>query len=112
MKIKNDVNDCAFEIIYKKLDIITYVRNILLFDIINKTILNDDKKDLINFLCRPVISANNNQKDEFDDFYKRYKEDNFDKFTKEFHLFFSKPEKSQKEKNLILVLEKHLENFL
>ena len=112
MKIKTDVNDCAYEIIYKKLDIITYVRNMLLFDIINKTILNDDKKDIINFFCRPVISTNNSQKNEFDDYYKRYKENNFDKFLKDFHILLSKPDKAHKENNLILVLEKHIEDFL
>ena len=47
MIIKSSVNENANKIIYKKLDIITYVRNMILFDIINRTILSDDKKDIL-----------------------------------------------------------------
>ena len=44
MKIKNNINEKANKIINNKLDIILYIRNLILFDIINRTILNDDKK--------------------------------------------------------------------
>ena len=112
MIIKSSVNENANKIIYKKLDIITYVRNMILFDIINRTILSNDKKDIINFLCRPIVSGNKSQKNEFEDFYKHYKEDDFDKFEKYVRRLVSKPDKTNKEKNLVLILNEHIEEFI
>ena len=40
MKIKNDSNEKANSIIFKKMDIITYIRNMLLLDLINQTTLD------------------------------------------------------------------------
>ena len=112
MKIKGSVNENANEIIYKKLDIITYVRNMILFDIINRTILSDDKKDIINFLCRPIVSANKSQKNDFEEFYKHYKENDFDKFENYIKKLVDKPNKANKEQNLVVILNKHLEEFI
>ena len=60
MNIKNDVNENANEIIN-----ITYVRNMILFDIMNQTIIDNERNDIINFLCRPIISSHQNQTEEF-----------------------------------------------
>ena len=81
MKIKNILNENANEILYKKLDIITYVRNMILFDIINEIILANEQKEIINFLCRPIISVKKNTVNEFNEFYRYYKEKNFEIFV-------------------------------
>ena len=73
MIIKSDVNEKANNILFKKMDINTYVRNMILFDMLNQLILDDSKKTIINFLCRPVISLDNNNKNEFNEFYRNYK---------------------------------------
>ena len=112
MKIKNIVYENANKIINKKLDIIAYVRNMILFDIINRTILSDDKKDIINFLCRPIMSINTSKKSEFDDFYRHYKENNYDKFSKDLESLLNKPDKANKEKRLIYLLKEHLKDFV
>ena len=112
MKIKGSVNENANEIIYKKLDIITYVRNMILFDIINRTILSEDKKDIINFLCRPIVSCNKSQKNDFEEFYKHYKENDFDKFENYIRKLLDKPNKANKEQNLVVILNEHLEEFV
>ena len=112
MKIKGSVNENANEIIYKKLDIITYVRNMILFDIINRTILSEDKKDIINFLCRPIISCNKSQKNDFEEFYQHYKENDFVKFENYIRKLVDKPNKANKEQNLVVILNKHLEEFI
>ena len=53
---------------------ITYVRNMILFDIMNQTIIDNKRNDVINFICRPIISPEQNQTEEFDQYYKNYKE--------------------------------------
>ena len=112
MKIKNDINENANKIIYKKLDIITYIRNMILFDIINKTILDNNKKDIINFLCRPIISINKNKKNEFDDFYKIYEDNDFNKFSNNIKELLRKDYKKNKENRLINISKEYLEEFL
>ena len=47
MTVKSDVNEKANNIIFKKMDIITYVRTMILFDLLNQIILNDSKKLLL-----------------------------------------------------------------
>ena len=112
MTIKNIVNENANKIIYNKLNIITYIRNMILFDIINRTILDDNKKEIINFLCRPIISVNGNEKQEFHKFYKKYKERDFEKFINNLEGLLNKPEKSNKENKLISTSNKHLKAFV
>ena len=112
MTIKNIVNENANKIIYNKLDIITYIRNMILFDIINRTIVDNNKKEIINFLCRPIISVNGNEKQEFHKFYRKYKERDFEKFINNLEDLLNKPEKSHKENKLISISNRHLKGFV
>ena len=111
IKIKKIVNENANEIINQKLDIITYIRNMILFDIINRTILDDDRKEIINFLCRPIITVNNNEKNEFDIFYKNYKKQNFEKLSNNIKGLLQNPEKLEKEQKLLYFCKEHLKKF-
>ena len=56
LKLKNKLNNKAIEFLYSKLDIIVYIRNMILFDIINNTILDEHKIHIINLLSRPLLS--------------------------------------------------------
>ena len=40
----------AREILSEKLDVVLYIRNSLLLDIMNKTMIGDEKADIIKFL--------------------------------------------------------------
>ena len=111
IKIKKIVNENANEIINQKLDIITYIRNMILFDIINRTILDDDRKEIINFLCRPIITVNNNEKNEFDIFYKNYKKQNFEKLSNNIKGLLQNPEKLEKEQKLLYFCKEHRKKF-
>lgn len=75
-------------------------------------ILDNDTKSIINFLCRPIISINNNNKSEFSEFYQSYKESDFDKFSQEIIQLIEKPKKKMREKKLILLSKRHLKEFL
>ena len=108
MIIKNQANEKANNILFQKMDIITYVRNMILFDLVNQITLDDNKKTIINFLCRPVISLNNEQKIELDEFYKKYKERDFKKFSIKIQDLAQKQNKDEKENKLISASNAHL----
>ena len=112
MAIKNNMNENANEIINKKLDIITYVRNMILFDIMNSTIIDNERNDIINFICRPIISSDKNQSYEFCQYYKSYKEEDFEKFKNNITELMKKPQKEDKENKLISISKTHLEAFI
>jgi len=113
MKIKNEVNEKANELLFKKMDIITHVRNQLLFDVINQIIIDDNKKPLINFLGRPAINLDKNKKTKgpFDEFYKNYSEKDFNKYFDMVKEITQKQEKNENETKLISMSQKHLRAF-
>ena len=110
-KIKKNINEKITDFLNNNLDIVSYVRRQILFDIINKTILDDKIKSIINFLCRPVISKNHDMKKDFSDFYRMYEEKDFTKFSKELLELIQKPKKSFMEKKLIMLSNNHLKYF-
>ena len=110
--VKNKLNEKATKFLNKKLDIITYIRNMILFDIINSTILNNDRNDIINLICRPVISITKNKKNELNGFYKSYKENDFELFTNNIQELLEKPKLSDREDKLISISKEHLKKFL
>ena len=61
LRVKNDLNEKAVNILNNKLDIVLYIRNMILFDILNETLLDESKKSIINFLCRPILSINKDE---------------------------------------------------
>ena len=112
MKIKNDINEKANNIIFQKMDIITYIRNMLLLDLINQTTLDNNKKEIINFLYRPIISVDKKVKNEFNEIYDNYNEKNFNKYYDDIQDLVNKPQKNDKEKELIYISNEHLKSFL
>ena len=84
----------------------------ILFDIITKTILDDDRNNIINLLCHPVISLKNNQKKEFNKFYNNYKEQDFNKFANDINELLKKPKKEGRENKLISLVKGELKKFL
>ena len=112
LSLKKNINDKANKILYQKLDISLYLRNMLLFDIINQTILEDNIKHIINFVSRPVLSLNKNENDESESFYKNYTNTEFDKFSKEIYEFAKKSDKKPIEKRLLNISNKHLKDFI
>ena len=110
-------------ILDSKLDIFLYIRNMLLFDSINKIYL--ENKNIINFLSRPIIYLNKSEEkgeeiEEVEDeqskkerivekeFYEySYKMDSKD-LINEMKNLCKKPNKSDNEKDIILFLKKKL----
>ena len=70
-------------------------------------------KSITNFLCRPIISINDNkEKNELSEFYLQYKENDFYKFSEEINNLIQKPKKKIKEKKLIFLSNKHLKDLI
>ena len=111
--IKYNINKKAVNIINNSLDIVAFVQNVMLFNIINETILDDHVKSIVNFLSRPIISINkDNDKNDFEKFYRSYKESDFNKFSDDLSKLLQKPKKEIRERKLISLANKHLKNFL
>ena len=112
MSIKSEANERANNILFKKMDVITYVRNMILLDINNQLTLDPSRKTIMNFVCRPVISISKNNKNDFDEFYKTYKEKDFKKFSDEIQEMAQKNNKSGKDTKLVAVTNDHLRDFI
>ena len=112
LKLKNESNNKANELLYYKLDIHLYLRNMFLFDIINQTIIDGKKKDIINFLSRPLISIHKKEKEEDEIFYKDYEESEFDKVYEGIVELVQKSEKEKKEEKLIRLANQNFKEFL
>ena len=112
LKLKYSFYNKGIDFLYQKLDIILYVRNVILFDIINKIIIDGNKKQIINLLSRPILSIDNKEKNELDIFYKDYKENEFEKYYDDMIYLLNKPDKENREKNLIELSNKKLKDLL
>ena len=111
LKVKYNLNQKANSILFSKLDIVLYVRNMILLDIMNKTFLGTGIKDVINFLSRPIISLKGKEKNELQIFYHNYKPSDFDKFYNEIGELAQKSDKRNEEKLLISLTNQHLKSL-
>ena len=112
LQIKYNLNEKANSILSSKLDIVLYVRNMILFDIINETLLSVGYKDIMNFLSRPIISLKGKEENVFSIFYHGYKSSDFDKFYNGINDLSQKMNKAREEKELLALTDKHLKSLL
>ena len=112
LKLKHQLNEKANELLYYKLDIHAYLRNMFLFDIINQTIIDGKKKNIINFLSRPLISVHKKEKIEEEIFYQDYEESEFDKLYEGIVELAQKDDKEKREEKLMNLVNKSLKDFI
>jgi hypothetical protein len=112
LKLKNSANEKAREILFKQMDINTYVRNMILFNIMNQTIIDGRQKVILNFLSRPLISVEQKNKNTFDEFYKDYKEKDFNKYYDQIQELVQKQKKEEREEKLISISNERLKAFV
>ena len=98
--------------VFKKLDLVLYVRNMILLDIMNEFMLDDNKKNIVNLLCRPVISLNKDEKYKTLQFYKNYKKSDFDRLYDSVNEILQKQKKGMDEKKLISFSNEELKDLL
>ena len=83
----------------------------ILFDLINNTMLDEHKIHIINFLSRPLLSLNineNNEKKDSNIFFKIYNEGDFDKFYNGYIELVKKQNKENREIKLVSITEQKL----
>ena len=108
LSLKNNINEKANKLLFHKLDITLYVRNMMLIDIINNTLLEDSMKNIINFINRPILSLNKNKDNEFESFCQTYTDNDFNKLSDEMYEFAQKSDKKIIEKIMLNISKKKL----
>ena len=112
LTLKSNIYNKAQNYIYSKLDIISYIRNMFFIDLINENLIDENKKDIINFLCRPILSFNKREEFKLPEIYQNFNDFDFDKFYEEINELNQKQNKEENEKKLILLINKRLKNFI
>ena len=112
MKIKNGANEKAREVLFKQMDINSYVRNMILFNIMNQTMIDERQKVILNFLSRPLISIDQKNRNAFDEFYKNYKEKDFNRYYDQIQELAQKQKKEEREEKLISISNERLKAFV
>jgi hypothetical protein len=109
---KNNINEKANSIIFNKLDLVSYVRNMILLDIIYDSMLEGKKKDVINFLSRPVISLNINDKFRPTQFYRRFRSSDFARFSDSLNDMVQTSKGEMVDKKLIDYINRQLKDII
>ena len=110
MKIKNKANEKANEIIFNKLDVIYYVRNMILSDIIYQTILDNEFKPIMKTLSRPIININSKKGNDSYDY--DYSKKDFNEFCEHISELYKQENKEDKELKLISISNRYLRSFI
>ena len=114
LRFKKNINLKANELLYNKIDIVLFARNMIEFDIINKCFLENNKKRIIKFLSRPIVSINKEEESKIDenhkDFYD-YKID-FDKLNNDILKMAYNPKIRKNERKLIFLSNKQLKELI
>ena len=112
LNIKNNAINKAKKILFKKLDVIKYIRNMILFERINQTNINDNEKILMNFFSRPIVSVyTKEEKNEFEQFYENYEDKDFDNYYEQIIELANKSKKEEKDIKLLSISNEHLNAF-
>ena len=106
LKKKKNITLKANTLLHNKLDIFLYIKNQFLIDYMKLTLLDansENKKSLIDFLSRPIISLEKEEK-ETNKIHKNFSEEDFDKFYNEIMEMLKSPKTIKNEKCIIISL--------
>ena len=98
------------DIINAKLDIIYYLKNILLLDIIKK-ISMEEKQEMLNFLCVPFISSNKKENMSYYDYHKNFSDEDLDSLSDEIESIDGNEQIKEEEKKLISLINHRLKRY-
>ena len=114
LRIKKNTTEKANNILYNKLDIVLFMRNMILLDIMSKLLVDtsDNKNGIIKFLSKPVISVAKKEQKELDELSITYDETDFDNFYYEISELVQKAEKRETEKKLLSLSNQQLKELV
>ena len=110
MKLKKDLNSKVNNILYNKLDIISYIKNMTLLDIMSQTLNDPNIKDILKFLSMPIVSVNKNES--INKKNNRYTDADFDTFYNQISELVKKTKKLKYEKKLISLSYQQLKELI
>ena len=64
LKKKKEIYDKSTEILFTKMDIIEYLKNMQILNVLNKLILSKEERNILKFLSKPSINVNEDENDE------------------------------------------------
>ena len=112
MKRKKNINSKASDILYNKFDVVSYIKNMALLDIMNQILLDKKTKGIVKFLSTPIISLNKKESIDKIELYSDYSEANFDRFDYEISESIKNSKKLKYSKKLISLSYQHLKEML
>ena len=111
LTVKNNAVNKAKKILFKHLDVITYIRNNILNNRINQILLDEKEKILMNFFSRPIISIDSEENNEFEKLYDNYEDKDFDEYYEQIVEIENKSTKEEKDKKLLSISNEQLKSF-
>ena len=113
LRLKNSITEKANNILYNKLDIVLFMRNMILLDIMSKLLVNNNSKNgIIKFLSRPIVSEDKIEESKLNESTKIYRENDFDNFYYEIWELVKKAEKKETEKQLLSLSNMQLKELV
>ena len=105
LKKKKEIYDKSTEILFTKMDIIEYLKNMQTLNVLNKLILSKEERNILKFLAKPSINVNEENDDEnnkFDSiFTSNLNENEIKEFWKNYEDLKNKSNKNEVESRLI-----------
>ena len=112
LALRSSLNVKSVDILYKELDIALHVRNMILLDIMNRIILEDQKRDISKFISRPLLSLYNDDEKYFNDLNINFCEQDFNNFYDNATEIIQRPQKTKIETKLVSIFHEKLNNLL
>ena len=112
LKAKKNLTEKANNILNTKLDITLYIKNAILIDILNQSLINDNMKSMTKFISRPIISLNKSGERDLSQFYKNYELTDFDNLYEDISEMSKKPKLTQAEQKIISLVYKELNEMV
>ena len=108
---KRDLKMKADEILNEKIDIILYIKNMILFEIMKQRMLNHNVYEIVKFVIRPVVSLYKKEEFNYKEIYKKYCEKDFNNLFNETSKLVRKSKRINKEIKLIPLTNQKLKEL-
>ena len=112
LRTKKNLTDKANAILNTKLDISLYVKNTILLDLMNQTMIEENIRGITKLISNPMISANKYTKREMDNFYKIYSEADFNLLSEEISEMALNPRINKSHQKVISLANKKLKEMV
>ena len=111
LKSKKNLKKKANILLYNQLDIFLFIKNMILIDIMNQTLLSGNKEAIMQILNRPIISLEKEDK-EINKNNKDFNEVFFNQFYDEIMEILKNPERIKNEKDIITLSNNKLKELI